>query len=69
MFCDESYSASPHDLALFVMTCNCNSQTTLLKKIEKDNLKKIITKKNHAERHYNNPQCFMRKATMLSPHN
>ena len=25
---DESYSASPHDLALFVMTCNCNSQTT-----------------------------------------
>ena len=28
VFCDESYSASPHDLALFVMTCNCNSQTT-----------------------------------------
>jgi hypothetical protein len=26
VFCDESYSASPHDLALFVMTCNCNSQ-------------------------------------------
>ena len=26
MFCDENYSASPHDLALFVMTCNCNSQ-------------------------------------------
>jgi len=46
VFCDESYSASPHDLALFVMTCNYNSQTTQYKKkIEKDNLKKIITKK------------------------
>jgi hypothetical protein len=46
VFCDESYSASPHDLALFVMTCNCNSQTTqyLKNKIKKDNLKKI--KKN-----------------------
>ena len=28
VFCDESYSASPHDLAIFVMICNCNSQTT-----------------------------------------
>ena len=28
VFCDESYSTSPHDLTLFVMTCNCNSQTT-----------------------------------------
>ena len=28
VFCDESYSASPHDLTLFVMTCNCNLQTT-----------------------------------------
>jgi len=47
VFCDESYSASPHDLALFVMTCNCNSQTTQYQKnkIEKDNLKKIIIKK------------------------
>jgi hypothetical protein len=27
-FCDESYSASLHDLALFVMTCNYNLQTT-----------------------------------------
>ena len=46
IFSDESYSASPHDLALFVMTCNCNSQTTqyLKNKIKKDNLKKI--KKN-----------------------
>jgi hypothetical protein len=26
VFCDESYSTSPHDLALFVMTCNYNSQ-------------------------------------------
>jgi len=26
VFCDESYSASPHHLALFVMTCNYNSQ-------------------------------------------
>jgi len=70
VFCDESYSASPHDLALFVMTCNCNSQTTQYQKnkIEKDNLKKIITKKNYAEKHYNNPQCFMSKATILSSH-
>ena len=47
VFCDESYSSSPHDLAFFVMTCNCNSQTTQYQKnkIEKDNLKKIITKK------------------------
>ena len=28
VFCDESYNASPHDLTLFVMTCNCNSQPT-----------------------------------------
>ena len=28
VFCNKSYSASPHDLALFVMTCNCNSQIT-----------------------------------------
>jgi len=28
VFCDENYSASPHDLALFVMTCNCNLQIT-----------------------------------------
>ena len=28
VFCDESYSASPHDLTLFVMTCNCNLQIT-----------------------------------------
>ena len=48
VFCDESYSASPHDLTLFVMTYNCNSQTTQYSKknkIEKDNLKKIIYKK------------------------
>jgi hypothetical protein len=47
VFCDESYSASPHDLALFVMTCNCNLQTIQYQKnkIEKDNLKKIIRKK------------------------
>jgi hypothetical protein len=47
VFCDESYSASSHDLVLFVMTYNCNSQTTQYQKnkIEKDNLKKIITKK------------------------
>ena len=28
VFYDENYSAFPYDLALFVMTCNCNSQTT-----------------------------------------
>jgi len=43
VFCDESFSASPHDLALFVMTYK---QLNIKKnKIEKDNLKIIITKK------------------------
>jgi len=28
VFCDESYSAFPHDLAIFVTTYNCNSQLT-----------------------------------------
>ena len=71
MFCDESYSASSHDLALFVMTCNCNSQTTQYQKnkIEKDNLKKIITKKNQAGRHCSNLQCFMSKTTIFSTYN
>jgi len=47
MFCDENYSVSPHDLALFVMTYNCNSQPTQYakNKINKDNFKKIIRKK------------------------
>jgi len=26
MFFVESYNASPHDLALLVITCHCNSQ-------------------------------------------
>jgi hypothetical protein len=33
VFCDESYSACPHDLALFVMTCNCNSQQCFVSKV------------------------------------
>jgi hypothetical protein len=40
-------------------------------KIDKDNFRKIITKKiekNFVEKHYSNPQCFVRKATLLSPH-
>jgi hypothetical protein len=42
VFCDESYSASPHDLAY-----NCNSQPLNIKKnkINKDNFEKIIKKK------------------------
>ena len=46
MFCDENYSVSPHDLALFVMTYNCNSQLAQYEKnkINKDNFKKIIKK-------------------------
>jgi len=39
VFCDESYNASPHDLTLFVMTCNCNYKQLNIKKIK---LKKII---------------------------
>ena len=38
VFCDESYSASPHDLTLFIITFNSNFQ-----------------------------QCFVRKATVVSP--
>jgi hypothetical protein len=47
VFCDETYNVSPHDLTLFVMTCNYNSQLVQYKKnkIDKDNLKKIIRKK------------------------
>jgi len=68
VFCDESYSASPHDLALFVMTYNCNAQPVQYakNKINKHNFEKIIRKKNHVERHCSNPQCFVRKATVLS---
>jgi hypothetical protein len=40
VFCDGSYNASPNDLALFVMTYNCNSQTT--KYYKKIKLTKII---------------------------
>jgi len=32
VFCDESYSASPRNSALFVMTCNCNSQQCFVRK-------------------------------------
>jgi len=47
VFCDESYSASPYDLDLFVMTCNCNYQPAqyLKNKIDKNNFEKIIRKK------------------------
>ena len=38
VFCDESYNASPHDLALFVMTCNLIHKQLNIKKIK---LKKI----------------------------
>jgi len=31
-------------------------------------LKNIITKKNHVGKHFSNPQCFVRKATILFPH-
>jgi hypothetical protein len=40
------------------------SPTKLIKII----LKKIITKKNHMGKHFSNPQCFVRKATILFPH-
>jgi hypothetical protein len=47
VFCDENYSVFPHDLALFVMTYNCNSQPAQYakNKINKDNFKKIRRKK------------------------
>jgi len=47
VFCDESYSVSPYDLVLFVMTCNCNSQPPQYEKnkIDKDNFEKNHKKK------------------------
>jgi hypothetical protein len=42
-------------------------------KNDKDNFgnnhNKKNRKKNHVEKHYNNPQCFVRKARVLTPHN
>ena len=32
MFYGESYGASPHDLVLFIMTCNHNSQQCFARK-------------------------------------
>jgi hypothetical protein len=43
VFYDESYNASPHDLALFVTTYNCNSQ---LAQYKKKKLTKTILKKS-----------------------
>jgi hypothetical protein len=37
-------------------------------KIDKDNFEKNHKKKNHVERHCSNPQCFVRKGTVFSPH-
>jgi hypothetical protein len=31
------------------------------KKIDKDNSRKKIIKKNYVEKHYNNPQCFKKR--------
>jgi hypothetical protein len=49
MFCEESYS--------------CNSQPTQYQKnkIDKDNFRKKLFKKNHVGKHYSNPQCFKEK--------
>jgi len=42
------------------------STNSILKKINKDNLKKIIKiKKTHMEKHCSNPQFFMRKTTVF----
>jgi len=68
VFCDESYSASPHDLVLFVIVI-LNQLNIQKNKIDKDNFEKNHKKKkNHVERHCSNPQCFVRKATVLSTH-
>jgi len=37
-------------------------------KIDKDNFRKNHNKKNHVGKHCNNPQCFVRKAIVLSPY-
>jgi hypothetical protein len=65
VFCDETYNASPHNLVLFVIVIL--KQLNIKKKIDKDNFEKNYKKKNHVESHCSNPQCFVRKATVLSP--
>jgi hypothetical protein len=37
-------------------------------KINEDNFEKNIKKKNHIGKHCSNPQCFVRKTTVFSPH-
>jgi hypothetical protein len=66
MFCEKSYKASPHDLALLVIVIL--NQLNIKKKINKGNFKKVIRKKNHSRRHSSNPQCFVRKVKELFPH-
>jgi len=67
MFCEESYKASPHVLALLVIVI-LNQLNIKKNKINKGNFKKVIRKKNHSRRHCSNPQCFVRKVTELFPH-
>jgi len=68
MFCEESYSAFP-TLLSFITKLNSN-QLNIKKKIDKGNFGKKYHenrkhkrnwKKNHAEKHYSNPQCFKEK--------
>ena len=54
VFCEESYNASPHDLALLVIVVFNQ------KKIDKDNIENII-KKNYIGKHCSNPLCFKEK--------
>jgi hypothetical protein len=48
------------------MFCEEN-YTAFPNKIDKNNFRKNI-KKNHLEKYYINPQCFVRKTKTLSPY-
>jgi len=67
VFCKESYNTSSYDLALLVIVTLNQINTKKIKSI-KTILKKSYEKKNHVGRHCSNPQCFVRKAAVFSPH-
>ena len=44
------------------------SYNTFPSKVDKDNFEKNHNKKNYVGKYCNNPQCFVKKAIVLSPH-
>jgi len=68
VFCEESYNAFPHDLTLLVIVILIFNQLNIKEiKSMKTSLEKFIKKKSCGKT-YNNSQCFVKKAIVLSPH-